>query len=209
MQLSSEAENHLRVIRAMMEKGVVYRAMSAPTALAGGIFSMIAAAALEWGPWQGPRVFLAGWGTVLALTLAVNTAVVVREARMRGGPLVSPAMRTAFCAMFPPLAAGGVFTFWIGRASTEDSMLFVVLWAVFYGLALLAGISFAPRSMAWLGAVFLVFGLALFSFSCAAESHCLPPNRAMAASFGLFHLIYAAAPWPRHARLRQTRQDHP
>ena len=39
MPTRSEAEEHLRVIRSLMEKATIYRAISAPTALLGGVLS--------------------------------------------------------------------------------------------------------------------------------------------------------------------------
>ncbi len=40
MATHSEAEEHLRVIRSLMERGTIYRAISAPVALAGGLCSI-------------------------------------------------------------------------------------------------------------------------------------------------------------------------
>ncbi len=44
MQTATEAEEHLRVIRSLMEKATIYRAVSAPTALAAGMAALIVAA---------------------------------------------------------------------------------------------------------------------------------------------------------------------
>ena len=39
----SEAEEHLRIIRSLMEKATIYRALSAPAALVGGLASLAGA----------------------------------------------------------------------------------------------------------------------------------------------------------------------
>src|ERR1700749_1079744 len=105
MPTSTEAEEHLRVIRSLMEKATIYRAVSAPTALAGGVLALIAIAppvrALV-APLGHDTSFHGRWLFALFLTLAVNGGLILREARRRGDPLVSPGMRAAFRALIPP-----------------------------------------------------------------------------------------------------------
>ena len=71
-------------------------------------------------------------------------------------------------------------------------------WVLHYGLALLAIREFAPRSMVWLGAAFVITGLAGFACSIPIQSAYQAVNRLgasglMAATFGGFHLLYGAA----------------
>ena len=50
------AEEHLRAIRLLMERATIYRAISAPTALVGGLLSVgLAAAMLVWQAGDGSR----------------------------------------------------------------------------------------------------------------------------------------------------------
>ena len=76
-------------------------------------------------------------------------------------------------------------------------------WILFYGLALLATGSFSPRSMQALGAGFFAFGILTFLPS-VREWHSGHYEKAwqypaavlhMAFSFGVLHIIYAAAVW--------------
>jgi hypothetical protein len=198
MQTATEAEEHLRIIRSLMEKATIYRAVSAPTALAGGIAAVIVGAA----PVQGffdhhfPGLsFHIRWLLALFVTLVINGLLILREARRRGDPLVSPGMRTAFRALLPPMLCGGVF-FGLLPATYVPAFL-----AIFYGLGLLATSHFAPRSIAWLGCGFLVAGLVAFIFNVTNRlPESLTPDMTMLATFGGFHFIYAACTWPRGAR---------
>jgi len=195
MPTSTEAEEHLRVIRSLMEKATIYRAVSAPTALAGGIAAMFVVAPptrLVFDRLFQENSFHARWSLALFVTLLINTALILREARRRGDPLVSPGMRAAFRALLPPFLCGGIF---FALFSAENIPAFL---AIFYGLGLLATGHFAPSSICWLGWSFLTAGLALF---CLHFTGFLvmtaTPDLVMAATFGGFHLLYAVCTWPR------------
>lgn len=198
MQTATEAEEHLRIIRSLMEKATIYRAVSAPTALAGGIAAVIVGMA----PVQGffDRLFPGlsfhiRWLLALFVTLVINGLLILREARRRGDPVVSAGMRTAFRALLPPMLCGGVF---FGLLPPTYVPAFL---AIFYGLGLLATSHFAPRSIAWLGWSFLVAGLVTFIFCLTNRlPGSLTPDLTMLAAFGGFHFIYAACTWPRGAQ---------
>ena len=179
-----------------MEKATIYRAVSAPTALAGGV-----AALLVSPPWaqnlflkslEPVDSFRVRWFLALVFTLVVNTLLILREARRRGDPLVSPGMRAAMFALLPPMLCGAVFFFVMGPIHTP------VYLSVFYGLALLATGHFAPRSIVCLGWSFLIVGLAGYLLIVDGRfSAMCTPDLFMALTFGGFHLIYAACTWPR------------
>ena len=190
MPSPSAAEEHLRVIRSLMEKATIYRAISAQAALVAG---SIACGVGFLIPKMGSSSnFVWRWFAVLAVSAAVNFYFLHRDARRRGEPFVSAGMRMALRAMWPPLVCGGVVAFifpagWI-----------VPFWLMFYGLALLSTVHFAPRSLERLGYVFLSCGLvALAMDTYVRASLILPPDRLMAVTFGLLHIVYAACTWPR------------
>ena len=201
------AEKNLRVIRTLMERATMYRAISAPTALVAGLLSILAASAiflseanLTVGRPIRSRQFAVTWIIVLILSLAANTFFVWREARKTGRPFISPGMKLALRAIAPCLLIPAAFTGWFfttGYLGGEELEL-VVVWVAFYGLALLSTTLFAPRSLAVLGWAFLFTGLSVPALVNWIEG--LPgdiPNLAMGITFGLYHLIYAAATWPR------------
>ena len=207
MQTRSDAEEHLRIIRSLMEKATIYRAISAPTALVGGLASIIAACALSAAIPPGAEfvfrhrlIFLIGWLTVLAITAAANTWFLWRDARRRGDVFLSAGMRAAVRAFSPSYLAAAFFTALLAKPSPE---LLPPIWMLFYGLGLLATQHFAPRSIAVLGWAFFLTGPLLIISDMAGIFESLGvirhANLAMGTTFGLFHLIYAACTWPRGA----------
>ena len=209
MPTRTEAEEHLRVIRSLMEKATIYRALSAPTALVGGLLSILAAIAFE--VYLHPilrserettqKWFLVMWLVVLGLTSAANTSFIWKDARRRGDPFISQGMRLALLSLLPSFACAGFATL----VNPGSPYLLSPLWMVFYGLGLLATWQFAPRSIAVLGCAFLIAGLVTslqigdsdFVSLSGWDHLATESNRLMAATFGLFHLLYAACTWPR------------
>ena len=77
-----------------------------------------------------------------------------------------------------------------------------LLWITLYGIGLLATQHFAPRSIVLLGLTFFLSGCALlvtwkhlFMPPGQPEPSALVVSGIMAATFGGFHLAYAAAVW--------------
>ena len=204
----SRAEEDLRVIRTLMERATIYRAISAPTALVGGVLSILSAVFIHLsnqsqsliGRPIRPREFVFIWIDVLILTVVINAFFVWREARSSGRPFISPGMKLALRAIAPNLIVPAIFTLWflkIGFLGAVELEL-VVIWVVFYGLALLSTALFAPRSLAILGWAFLLTGVSVPVIANAVEG--LPdnvPTMVMGLTFGLYHLIYAACTWSR------------
>jgi len=215
MPQSSDAEDHLRIIRSLMEKATIYRAVSAQAALIGGVLAAVAGGFLAGR--NDPFVkalastmlsanaevygFQLKWIAVLALCLAANLFFLYREAERRGEPFVSPGMRTALLAMVPSLFTGAVVTSLWARDFLPQ------MWMIFYGLAVLSTAHFAPGSLIRLGWAFLLTGLTLAIVNgetyMGLREHLpdgLPkqapgwtyPDLLMACIFGGYHLIYAA-----------------
>ena len=210
--MRTEAEEHLRVIRSLMERATIYRAISAPAALIAGVLACVAGFVFAGRglPGVAPEYgFKSKWLLVLLIASVVNTWFLARDAKRRGDPFVSPSMRLALHAMFPPLLCGAVFAWVCGGSSA------VPFWLLCYGLALLATGHFAPPSLTRLGWPFLLSGIGALLYTVyipdsayvriMAGKHSaffLNPGApwddyAMAATFGVFHVIYAACAWPR------------
>jgi hypothetical protein len=195
------AEEHLRVIRSLMEKATVYRAISAHAAVVAGGLALAAAFLLPdlHDGAEGERwAFRLKWLVVLMFSALANFYFLHRDSGRRGEAFISAGMRMAFRAMSPALLFGGVFTILMSEWDV------VPFWQISYGLALLSTVHFAPRSLERLGWSFLLIGLSLalwISFSShegmVSFGRFCAPDVAMAGTFGLFHLIYAAFTWPR------------
>lgn len=185
-----------------MERSTIYRAISAPTALVGGAVGMIVGAVLwflggrtEHAP--GAGTFVLTWLLTYVVIDAFNFSMIHRNARNRGEPFLSPGLKHAVRSLAPPMACGCI----VGGSFAliqDDTALCAVTWVTFFGIALLSTSSFAPRSIRWLGTAFTVAGVVLLPlyliFGRADNVNgfqigCL----IMAGTFGLFHIVYAAA----------------
>lgn len=203
MSIQQAALENLRVIRSLMEKAHVYRAVSGQAALFGGLLSlMFAARQLDTGirlpSADGAGEFLGGWlGQLLAVSV-FNALMLSREAKRRGQPFLSQGMKMALRSLAPPLLVGGVLG--IGLIIHLNNLtLAALVWILGYGLALLATSSFSPPSLVRLGWAFVIVGLVLFWIWAAngdvrlLPGDLAPASACMGLTFGLFHLVYGAA----------------
>jgi len=182
-----------------MERATIYRAISAPTALVGGILSLVASVFVPDGDARG---FILGWLLVLVATLAANTWFIHQKARREGGKIFSSGLRLAIRSAAPALLVAAVFTgsLWYEGGSKPICVLMAAVWGMFYGLALLSTGTFAPRSLIILGWTFLV--TSLVAQPLADHWAAVPDHAAallMGLTFGVYHLTYAACTWPRKA----------
>jgi hypothetical protein len=205
----AEAEENLRVIRQLMERATVYRAIAAPSALIAGIVSLLAAGAVYsnnevkpvLGRTVGPREFGVLWILVLIVAAAANAYFLWREAERDGRPFFSSGMRLALRAIAPNLLIPIAVTIWFFRNGYlgGQELQLVTVWIAFYGLCLLSTGLFAPRSLSLLGWAFLLTALAIPVLGDAIDNLTDDvPDTVMALCFGVYHLIYAVATWPRH-----------
>jgi hypothetical protein len=202
---SRSAEDHLRIIRELMERATVYRTISAPAALFCGFLGLIVALfALLPGPLQSVfwHNFIGVWIIVFLLSAAANTLFLLRSAKQRHEPFPSRRLRTALLAIAPAFLVAGALTILLAR--NRGSEIFIAIcWIGMYGIALLSTLTFAPRSIAVLGWAFVLTSclcLALLTedyLFLATTSQPAPSDElgyfAMAATFGLYHIIYGIA----------------
>jgi hypothetical protein len=208
MNDNSTAEQNLGAIRGLIERGQIYRAVSARTALIGGVLSILTAGAIYLNdevtrilhrPVR-PRELAFAWLGVLFLTVIVSVLFLWRAARHSGGVVNSRRMKLALRTIAPYLLIPAAFTGWflttgyLGAAELD----LVVVWIAFYGLMLLSTALFAPRSLALLGWAFLLTSLSVPVLSDIIDNRVGDvPTVLMGVTFGLYHLIYAALNWPR------------
>jgi hypothetical protein len=194
MTTREEAVEQLRVIRSMMERATIFRALSGETALMGGA-AALAAAWLSDG--KSAWAWASNWLIGLILVILFNVVQILRASAAHGRPFWSTGLRTALRGALPSIVAGGFLGLLYVRIGNLDSTkLAASIWILHYGIALLAIREFAPRSMVWLGWAFVVFGLlCLAGLTYLNGWLSQVVNRAsgsylMAVAFGGFHLIY-------------------
>jgi hypothetical protein len=217
--LQDTALEHLRVIRTLMERAHIYRTVSIPAALIGGVLSLaVAIYGFKAGnPPEGPssfgsHVFLGAWLGVLLVTSVINFFLLMRESGAKGEPMITEGMRMALRALVPPMLTGGVLgccLIWFN----EDVALGAIVWILCYGLALQAMVSFAPRSLVWLARAFLVTGQILVILYFIKGRLPMFPHKEAPASlflgltFGVYHLVYAAAAFASKSKTRSIPDD--
>jgi len=192
---NESAHENLRVIRDLMERATIYRAISAVPALVGGLLA-IAVSGYFWfeGDQIGKTTFVLAWLGVLIVVDALNTWLLFKESKSRQGEFPSQKMIHGILAMGPPmivLGCLGLVQAWVHGEFVQC----VLLWIFGYGLGLLATSSFAPDSIKKLGWQFLAFGavfLLLHEFGIKefGENTVRNSSHFMFFSFGLLHLLY-------------------
>ncbi len=184
------------MIRQLMERATVYRSISAPVALAGGLAALV----LAW--WQhehGMRwgVFMQSWLGLFVVLSLLNLGLLWRDASRRGLPFLNSGMRLALQAVGPPLLVGGLVGLLIAW-KTNDMGFVASLWAMCYGLALLATATFSPRSIKWLGRAFVAGGLIAFvgnqaGYLSTGDINFFTTPFIMGSLFGFLHVLYGVA----------------
>jgi hypothetical protein len=206
MTTHQEAAEQLRVIRTMMERATIFRALSGEAALLGGAMSLAAGWMSEGKTgWNWGGVWLGG----LAVVILFAVFQLMRVSQAHARPVWSHGLKVALRGALPSLIAGGFLGLLSLRGVGKGGEIVAAcFWILHYGLALLAIREFAPKSMIWLGLAFLVTGIVSFAGVTFVQSmnpllSRLGPSGLMAATFGGFHLLYGAA------IVTTTRRDGP
>ena len=167
MNEQERAEEHLRTIRRLMERATIYRAISAPTALVGGLLSLVASAVYPHIAHAGSRYVHRRFPAHLPLGLAAGSAThrfdqypVHRSGSQKAqrAGIFRIHESGSHCAAPPFFLAATLPS--SGEWNPDWDFDISVIWAICYGLGLLATSHFAPRSLMLLGWAFLLAGIA-------------------------------------------------
>src|SRR5258708_32191384 len=116
----SAAEENLRVIRELMERATIYRAVSAPGALFCGLSALLVSAlALIPGPFQAlvQHTFALVWGVVCLLSVTANIFFLVRATDRRQRRFAPYLLRTAVLAYARAFICAIPFEFFLPLAA--------------------------------------------------------------------------------------------
>ncbi|MBX7157790.1 MAG: hypothetical protein K1X66_05340 [Verrucomicrobiae bacterium] len=189
MTTHAQAEENLKIIRSLMERGTLYRTISVPSAFMIGSFSLLGGfiqmRKLIFN-WENDYLlsFLLLWIIVFVLIGVFNFYWLV--IRNRGEIAHYPRIKKAITCMLPSGLAGLLFTWSSFQSGALLSMISV--WMIFYGLGLLSTMVFAPRSILFLGWSFLLSGFVTFILKQTLEPF---SSSLIMITFGFYHLIYA------------------
>jgi hypothetical protein len=196
MDTAREAAEQLRMIRNLMERATIFRALTGETALVGGALACLAA-------WASEKKMGLAWAQFWLIGLAFVIGFYIfqmwRIARAKdGGKIWNQSLKLVLRCALPSLLAGGITGLLIAKGAQQGHReLAACFWITHYGIALLAIREFVPKSMVWLGWAFVIFGVvALCTFMTSDIAfqvmHKLNGSRLMALSFGGLHLLYGA-----------------
>lgn len=204
------AQQHLEVIRTLMERSAVYRRALAPTTLLAGSVGT-AAAAIGWFVGvDSSRGFGCFWMVVALVAAAGALAVMRRQALHDAEPFWSPPARRVVRAMLPPLVVGGVAGVMMVLPAWREALhvwWLPPIWMILYGCALHAAGFFMPRGIRWLGWLYVLLGCLLLAWvNVQGKAAGMPDLRhahaVMGAAFGMLHLAYGI-----YLRLTETRNS--
>ena len=186
--LHVHAMDDLRFIRQTMEAAGSFTAVPGWGTVAMGASALIAALVAARQP--TPGAWLATWMIEAAAALVIAAATMSRKARGIGLSLFSGPGRRFVLSFAPPLFAGAILT--IVLAAGGRTAVLPGAWLLLYGTGVVTGGAFSVRIVPVMGLCFMLAGsVALF----------LPAawgNLAMAAGFGLIHVVFGVLIARRH-----------
>jgi hypothetical protein len=198
MNDSEKALNQLNLIREMMEKATVYRALSAPAAIFGGLLAVLLGLYFLLQDKNGEFVDGAHyfWTWVVALIIAdsFNALLLFKRAKREGSKFISSGVKLTILRTAPAAIAGAIISF---EAAKNDIELCTLVWILCYGAALLAMGEVAPRSLKRLGWSFIIFGTVFFLIWMKFKAALSPvlgigylgsASIMMIATFGILHI---------------------
>jgi hypothetical protein len=198
------ADEHLQIIRSLMERSALYRRAVAPPLAVAGVAGILAAAGGLAAGVREPRPFVAWWLSVAVLSAGASLFVASRQAAHAREPFWSTPARRVALTLGPALALGAL----LGLAAlpagapaaavlnASPALVFLglpAIWAGLYGCALFAASYLLPRGLQslGLGLVAAAAVLAVDGFPAAVPGwvggHCV-----MGLCFGVGHLACAA-----------------
>lgn len=182
-----EAEENLRVIRALMERSTKYSTFSGLSGICAGLASIVGCVLtrrLGHDPGAFPVAFLTLWSVVIIVAIGADYLLMKRRAARVGKHVISRLGKQMIVASVPGLGVGVVITLYF----LLHNMLGIVFpfWMLAYGLAVSATGLFSQREVSYLGAVFLLAGTAALFLPGFGLTM-------MALSFGGFHIVYGVA----------------
>ena len=182
VNIGDRAIDNLQFIRETMERSTHFTAvpgfggiLMGVTAIGAAIVANSQAAVTGW---------ITTWLAEAFLAFAIGLLAMWQKARLVETSLSSvPAKKFAF-SFAPPLICGVVITFGLWKYGAFEAM--IPTWLLCYGAAVVCGGAFSVRAVPIMGWCFMGLGAIAFALPSGYA------NWMMAASFGLFHIVFGA-----------------
>ncbi len=178
--MDAHAQETLRYIRSSMDAASLVTTPGSAGIVMGLVG--VVAAVLAAGPWR--TYWLTVWIAAAPLAGLMGATVMVRQQRLQGRTLFSASARRFALCLAPPLLAGAVLT----AADLSDGNFRMVAgtWLLLYGCTVMAASAMTTRLVGWLGASFLLFGIAAILLPMSTH------NLILGVGFGGLHLLFGA-----------------
>jgi hypothetical protein len=193
---AESARQDLLYIRRTLEAAGQLTAVPGKCLMVAGLFSIAGAAFnvfVTGAPWSScrlPRLALATWGIVLAVSLAAVLFGIYRKSLQMSAPIRMPLLRRLLWSLCPALFVGALLT---SLAVRLDNLGWLpVIWLGCYGAAVTNGGQVSVAPVRYMGLSFLLV---------AAGAALSPPAAGLAwivLGFGWLHLVYGAYIARRH-----------
>lgn len=186
---AQDAIDRLGLIHDQLARAEVYPGFR-PTAVAlVGALGLLAAAAHPLVPAaRGGDGFVAYWLAVAGVGAVIGFASAARAYAMEEDDLERRRTRRVMAQFLPSLLAGAAVT--VGVARADVTHLLPGLWAVLFGLGVVAARPHLPAAVWLVGAGYVVVGAALLA---TADATAGPSGWAVGGVFGVGHLATAVA----------------
>ena len=187
---AQDAIDRLGLIHDQLARAEVYPGFR-PTAVAlVGAAGLLAAAAHPLIPAaQSGGGFVAYWLAVAGVGATLGFAAAARSYARDEDALSRRRTRRVMAQFLPSLLAGAAVTVGVCRAGPELVSLLPGLWAVLFGLGIVAARPHLPAGVWWVGGGYVAAGAALL---IAADPAAGPSGWAVGGVFGVGHLATAA-----------------
>lgn len=185
-----DALDQLDRIHDQLTKTEVYRGFRVPAVALVGCFGLLAAVAQPWVVSSNdPTTFVWYWSAIGATGVMLGFAAAVRSYLFREDDFERRRTRRVMGQFLPCVLAGGLLTVAIGQAEAFIPLLPGV-WAVVFGLGVVAVRPHLPRSVGVIGVCYVLIGGILLAWKSAE-----PSGWCVGGVFGIGHLITAFALW--------------
>ncbi len=163
-----DALDQIADIRRRMAGGKTFRGYRSTTALfSAAVAVVVAVVQARWlpRPAERPLDYLDLWcGAAVACTVLAAVGIVGRV-RRDDSPLQRELARSAVAQLMPCLVVGGLLTYVLSVDAPAALWLLPGLWAILFGLGVLASRPLLPPQVEWVGLFYLLAGLAAIAWS--------------------------------------------
>ncbi len=183
-----DALDQLDRIHDQLTKGEVYRGFRVPTVALVGVVGLVAAVAQSWiVPVDDASAFVWYWSAIGAAGALVGLGAAIRSYLFREDDFERRRTRRVMGQFLPCVLAGGLFTLALGRTDSNVQLLPGV-WAVVFGLGIIAVRPHLPRAVGVIGLAYVLVGGLLLAWMPKEL-----PGWSVGGVFGVGHLITAIA----------------